>query len=236
MKTSGDRLKLLLQECNLTASDFAAQQQVTPQHVNNWFRRGVPLARLDEIAGLLSVPPRWLRSGEGPKHYPPVRRHAPRTLRLNPETSGPSDLAADYGDMTRLPFCKVRGGHLRTVRDRYLQLPQRALDALGVATNDALCVGMPGFNMAPLLPYGTTLAIDRSMTRVVEGEAYALLHNGALRIHYLSHGAGGTLCLHSHDAQGHPDESYSRAACKAERLHVIGWVFWWSHLRPTRPD
>ena len=236
MKTSGDRLKILLQECELTASDFAAQRQVTPQHVNNWFKRGVPLARLDEIASLLSVHARWLRTGEGPKHLAPVRRHAPRTLRLDPETTGPSDLAADHGDMVRLPFCKIRAGRLRAVLNRHLQLPRRALDALGVASDDALCLGMPGLNMSPLLPYGATLAIDRSMTRVVEGEAYALLHNGALRVHYLSHGKGGTLCLHSHDAQGYPDESYSREARKSERLQIIGWVFWWSHLRPTRPD
>ena len=44
MNTSGDRLKALLRECNLTASDFAAQRGVTPQHVNNWFQRGVPMA------------------------------------------------------------------------------------------------------------------------------------------------------------------------------------------------
>ncbi|HDS1819331.1 TPA: helix-turn-helix transcriptional regulator, partial [Pseudomonas putida] len=72
MNTSGDRLKALLHECGLTPSDFAAQRSVTPQHVNNWFRRGVPLARLDEMADLFCVHRRWLRSGEGPKHPTPI--------------------------------------------------------------------------------------------------------------------------------------------------------------------
>ena len=40
MNTSGDRLRLLLRECHLSASDFAANRRVTPQHVNNWFKRG----------------------------------------------------------------------------------------------------------------------------------------------------------------------------------------------------
>lgn len=68
MNTSGDRLKALLRECHLTASDFAANRRVTPQHVNNWFKRGIPMARLDEIAELLCVNSRWLRTGEGVKH------------------------------------------------------------------------------------------------------------------------------------------------------------------------
>ncbi|EPN56110.1 transcriptional regulator, partial [Pseudomonas syringae pv. actinidiae ICMP 19079] len=68
MNTSGDRLRILLRECHLTATDFAANRKITPQHVNNWFKRGVPMARIDEVAELLTVNARWLRSGDGPKH------------------------------------------------------------------------------------------------------------------------------------------------------------------------
>ncbi|EGH71686.1 helix-turn-helix domain-containing protein, partial [Pseudomonas syringae] len=68
MNTSGDRLRILLRECHLTATDFAANRKITPQHVNNWFKRGVPMARIDEVAELLTVNARWLRTGEGPKH------------------------------------------------------------------------------------------------------------------------------------------------------------------------
>ena len=68
MNTSGDRLSILLRECHLSATDFAANRKVTPQHVNNWFKRGIPMARMEEVAELLSVNARWLRSGEGPKH------------------------------------------------------------------------------------------------------------------------------------------------------------------------
>ncbi|HEC55040.1 MAG TPA: XRE family transcriptional regulator, partial [Gammaproteobacteria bacterium] len=56
MNTSGDRLKALLREVHLSASDFAKNRGVTPQHVNNWFKRGVPMGRLNEIAeGAASV-------------------------------------------------------------------------------------------------------------------------------------------------------------------------------------
>ncbi|RUQ45208.1 XRE family transcriptional regulator, partial [Corynebacterium pseudodiphtheriticum] len=70
MNTSGDRLKALLREVHLSASDFAKDRGVTPQHVNNWFKRGVPMGRLNEIAELLCVSSRWLNTGLGPKHPP----------------------------------------------------------------------------------------------------------------------------------------------------------------------
>jgi len=66
MNTSGDRLKALLREVHLSASDFAKNRGVTPQHVNNWFKRGVPMGRLNEIAELLCVSSRWLHAGVGP--------------------------------------------------------------------------------------------------------------------------------------------------------------------------
>ncbi len=76
MTNSGDRFKLLLAECNLSTADFAAYLRVTPQHVNNWLKRGVPLARMDEIAYLLCVRSKWLRYGIGQK-YPAPAPHPP---------------------------------------------------------------------------------------------------------------------------------------------------------------
>ena len=65
---SGARLRALLRECHLTATDFALYCGVKAQHVNNWFNRGVPLRRQEEIAALLSVNVGWLRDGRGLKY------------------------------------------------------------------------------------------------------------------------------------------------------------------------
>ncbi len=236
MKSSGERLKALLQECNLTASDFAAQRKVTPQHVNNWFKRGVPLARLDEIADLLCVHRRWLHCGQGPKYLNPIPRLCTPCPRHTPEAHPPFALMAHDGQDAPIPFYCVRDGRLEQVPGGNLRLPIRALDALGVAPRDALCLSMPAHNMSPALPHGTTLAIDRSLTRVVEGETYALLHNGKLRVHSLSLTDQGMLCLHSQDLRNHPSEHFTPAQRRVQGLEIIGWVFWWAHLRPSRPD
>jgi phage repressor protein C with HTH and peptisase S24 domain len=235
MNTSGDRLKTLLHECSLSPSDFAAQRKVTPQHVNNWFKRGVPLARLDEIAELLCVCSKWLRTGEGPKHPNPLPRLNAAPRKPGTEAPEPSLLAANAPDDIPLPFHSMQSRQLRPIADRYLHLPLRALDAVGVDPERALCLSMPSNNMSPLLPRGTTLAVDCSLTQIVEGELYALLHNGRLRIHSLSQRANGSLRLHSHDSDEHPTETYSPAQLKSQKLSVLGWVFWWGHLRDSRP-
>lgn len=231
MKTSGDRLKALLLECNLTPSDFAAQRKVTPQHVNNWFKRGVPQARLDEIADLFCVRRRWLRSGEGAKHPTPLAPASPAT----PNLALPPPLQALDTDLLHLPLHQVREGKLTAVPGHYQPIPRRALECVQVSAEMAICLGMPGNNMTPLLPQGALLAIDRDYTRVVDGECYALLHNGRLRVQHLTLGHNGTLCLHSHDRLNHPSERYTAYQRRVQNVEILGWVFWWASLRPARP-
>lgn len=233
MNTSGDRFKALLQECELTPSDFAAQRNVSAQHINNWFKRGVPVARLEEIADLFCVHRRWLKTGEGPKHPDPILR--PRPTIQSPPSPAPL-LLADNGPQVQFPLVGVVDGEFKALPERYINLPTRALKALVIAPHDVLCIAMPAHNMTPVIPYNTVMAIDRSFTRVVEGETYALLHNGTLRIHNLSLGHNNLLSLHSHDRLNHPTERFSPAQRHAQDLQVLGWVFWYSHLRQGRPQ
>ncbi|CAM3151640.1 S24 family peptidase [Pseudomonas plecoglossicida] len=231
MKTSGERLKALLHECGLTPSDFAAQRRVTPQHVNNWFRRGIPLARLDEIADLFCVHRRWLRCGEGPKHPSSILRLDASSVEPVPTRS----LSKHDGRMLQVPFHEVREGRLVAVDGHCLRLPAQALKALGIAPGNAVSLAMPATRMTAWIPRDAILAIDLSQTNVVDGETYALLHNGVLRVNSLSHGHNGTLCLHSSDRHNHPVERYTRAQRRDQHLEILGWVFHWSHFRKRRP-
>jgi hypothetical protein len=232
MNTSGDRLKALLHECGLTPSDFAALRSVTPQHVNNWFKRGVPLARLDELADLFCVHRRWLRTGDGPKHPNPILRNGlPRSKRINP----PTPLSVQGGSVFKVPFHELHNGLLAPLTNKHLRLPVKALRALGIHPDNTICMAMPASNMTPLIPLEATLAIDLGMTQVVEGETYALLHNGTLRVNNLSLGQHDTLYLHSHDRHNYAVERYTAAQRQAQGLEILGWVFHWSHFRQERP-
>lgn len=232
MNRSGERLKALLRECGLTPSDFAAQRRVTSQHINNWFTRGIPIARLDEMAELFCVQRRWLQTGEGPKHpHSFLRMYAPQSTPV--ETPGLPSIS--HPPLVQVPFNELRNGQLVAVDHHCLAMPASALEALAVPEDKAICMTMPAANMAPWIPRDAILAIDLSFTRVVDGEIYALLHNGRLRVNSLSLGHRGTLCLHSHNLR-EIVERYTPLQCDAQKLEILGWVFHWSHYRQRRPD
>lgn len=232
MNTSGERLRALLNECGLTPSDLAALRSVSAQHVNNWFKRGVPLARLDELAELFCVNRGWLHTGDGPKHPNSILRH--QQMRQEPD-DGSTPLSTVDGRLLPVPLHELREGKLVPIKGKYLRLPAQSLQKLGICASHTICVTMPATNMAPLIPGNALLAIDLSLTEVIEGETYALLHNGTLRVNCLSLGQSGTLCLHSHDRRNHTVERYTPAQLKSQDLRILGWVFHWSHFRPQRP-
>lgn len=231
MNRSGDRLKALLKECGLTPADFAVQRGVTSQHVNNWFSRGVPMARVGELAELFGVHRRWLQTGEGPKHPRSfLHLYAPQASPV-PAFGTPEQPPEP---LVHVPLHELHYGELSAVADHHLAMPQRALQTLAVPLDQAICMMMPAANMQPWIPRDAVLAIDLSYTQVVDGEIYALLHNGRLRVNSLSVGHRDSLCLHSHSRR-EPIERYTPLQRRAQKLQVLGWVFHWSHYRQRRP-
>ncbi|MDH0749095.1 XRE family transcriptional regulator [Pseudomonas sp. GD03842] len=235
MNTSGDRLRILLRECHLSATDFAANRKVTPQHVNNWFKRGIPMARMEEVAELLSVNVRWLRSGEGPKH--------PGDTRDKHGTDGPGRRRGERpGDREELELplytelqtqpsgraCVAEAPHQK------IRLARRILDAMDVELHNAICVAMVGSSMADKIQDGSLMGVDRGRVQIIDGEMYALEHAGMLRVKYLYRLPGGGLRLRSHNAAEYPDEIFSAEQVQEQRIHVLGWIFWWSTLNHRR--
>ncbi|MET0613651.1 MAG: helix-turn-helix transcriptional regulator [Pseudomonas caspiana] len=235
MNTSGDRLRALLRECHLSATDFAANRKVTPQHVNNWFKRGIPMARLDEVAELLTVNARWLRTGEGPKHPcdsanennggdSGASRHTSRSsLRSDVEVPVYKEIESDTGDVliAEAPGKKVR-------------LPLHVLQSMNINIDNAICVAMIGNSMADKIQDGSVIGIDRGLTRIIDGEMYALEHGGMLRVKYLYRLPGNGLRLRSHNSTEHPDELFTAEQIEQQGIRVLGWVFWWSTLNTRR--
>jgi phage repressor protein C with HTH and peptisase S24 domain len=234
MNTSGDRLRVLLRECHLSATDFAANRKVTPQHVNNWFKRGIPMARIEEVAELLSVNGRWLRTGEGPKH--PGEERGKRGLsglaKLRPERSGRDEL--DIPLYTELPTQNPGQTTVSEAPNHRVKLARRILEAMDVELQNALCVAMYGNSMADKIQDGSLIGVDRGRTHVIDGEIYALEHDGMLRVKYLYRLPGGGLRLRSHNAAEYPDEIFTAEQIQEQNIHILGWIFWWSTLNNRR--
>lgn len=233
MNTSGDRLRTLLRECHLSATDFAANRKVTPQHVNNWFKRGIPMARIEEIAELLSVNAQWLRHGEGPKHPGEHKANVEPDNQLTAEHSN----GRDYLDIALYIEQQTQKSGRTCVTqapEQKVRVSCRILEAVGVQPHNAICVAMSGNSMADRIQDGSIIGVDRGRVQIVDGEIYALEHDGMLRIKHVYRLPGGGLRLRSHNDAEYPDEIFSAEQVHQQHIHVLGWIFGWSTLTNRR--
>ncbi|MGJ7515465.1 S24 family peptidase [Pseudomonas baetica] len=240
--TSGPRFKALLGIANITTTGFADFLNTAPQNVHNWFTRGVPAHCLEEVARKLSVNSEWLKTGDGPKDA--------THLRLHDESGNVFDAQAIRGVYTvieptdvELPLFKETATapgssqtHVVEDPDQSIRLPRSHLDSLEINHADAICAHMIGNSMAERIEDGSILAIDRGLTQIVDGEIYAIEHDGMLRIKYLHRMPGNALRLRSHNREDYPDEIFRPAQIEEQNIRVLGWVFWWSTLNKRRPE
>lgn len=240
--TSGPRFKALLEEANITTTGFAEFLDAVPQKVHNWYTRGVPAHCMEEVARKLSVNSEWLKTGEDPKDA--------RHLRLLDETGHTFDAQAIRGIYTvvepldvELPFYKETAtapGSNKThvVEDpgQSIRLPRSHLDSLEIKHTDAICARMIGNSMGERIEDGSFVGIDRGLKDIIDGEIYAIEHDGMLRIKYLHRVPGNAIRMRSHNRIEYPDEIFRAAQIEEQNIRVLGWVFWWSTLNKRRPE
>jgi phage repressor protein C with HTH and peptisase S24 domain len=239
--TSGPRFKALLKAANITTTGFAEFLDTAPQNVHNWYTRGVPAHCMEAVARKLSVNSDWLKTAEGPKDA--------KHLRLLDESGNTFDAQAIRGIYTvieptdvELAFYKEAATapgstktHVIEDTSQPIRLPRSHLDSLEINHTDAICAYMIGNSMGEKIEDGSTVAIDRGLTQIVDGEIYAIEHDGMLRIKYLHRMPGNALRLRSHNRAEYPDEIFRAAQIEEQNIRVLGWVFWWSTLNKRRP-
>ncbi|CAB1404726.1 Transcriptional regulator [Pseudomonas fluorescens] len=195
---------------------------------------------MEEVSRLLSVNSEWLKTGEGTKESPNLSPPASNgdTFDANdPHGSyrfiNPNDLELVF--LKETPLDSSDKTHVIQDPDLSIRLLRAHLDQLEVRPDDAICAHMIGNSMADRIEDGSIVAIDRSLTQVVDGEIYAIEHDGMLRIKYLHRMPGNGLRLRSHNSAEYPDEVFRPAQIEEQRIHILGWVFWWSTVSKRRP-
>ncbi len=115
---------------------------------------------------------------------------------------------------------------------RCIRLSRATLRTCGVAPANAVAAQVTGRSMERVIFDGATIGIDRGTTSIHDGEIYAIDHDGMLRVKYLYRLPGGGLRLRSENDAEFPDEHYT-AEQVAASIRIIGFVFWWSTIRPV---
>ena len=105
----------------------------------------------------------------------------------------------------------------------------RMLREQNITPSQVSCVQIHGNSMDPVLPDGTTVAVDTGHTSITDGDIYAIRQNGMLRIKLVHRLPGSGLRLKSFNETEHPEETYLNAA--QLDIEIIGRVFWYSVMR-----
>ncbi|MEJ6521103.1 helix-turn-helix transcriptional regulator [Shewanella bicestrii] len=109
-----------------------------------------------------------------------------------------------------------------------LRFAKSTLKKSNVDPQHAACATVSGNSMFPVLRHGTTVGIDTSKKTIVDGEMYAIDHDGMLRVKMLYRMPGGGIRIKSYNNDEFPDEFIQPE--KMSEVKIIGWVFWWSVL------
>lgn len=136
-------------------------------------------------------------------------------------------------DEVEVPFLQevaLSAGSGRTIIEERsnarLRFGKRSLRKHNVQFDQAICVPVHGNSMEPVLPDGSTVAIDRGTTNVVDGKIYAIAHAGQLRVKTLYRLPGGGIRLRSFNQAEHKDEEYTAEQMLEQEIIILGKVFW----------
>ncbi|NMY67331.1 helix-turn-helix transcriptional regulator [Pseudomonas sp. WS 5414] len=136
-------------------------------------------------------------------------------------------------DEVEVPFLReveLSAGSGRTVIQENtkakLRFGKQTLRKHSVQFDQAVCVPVHGNSMEPVLPDGSTVAINKAATAIVDGKMYALSHAGLLRVKTLYRLPGGGVRLRSFNRDEHPDEEYTADEMRESEITILGRVFW----------
>ncbi|MEE3649489.1 MULTISPECIES: S24 family peptidase [unclassified Brenneria] len=197
--------------------------------------------KIFDLSTVLKVRPEWLASGEGPMRA--EGSTAPQAESSIPPQSAWGTVAS-WDDKTPLsedevevPFLKdieFACGDGRIQSEDHngfkLRFSKSTLRKVGANTDGSgvLCFPATGDSMEPIIPHGTTVAVDTNNKRIIDGKLYAIAQEGSgndklKRIKQLYRKPGGVLVIHSFNRDV-DEEAYE------SEVEIIGRVFWYSVL------
>lgn len=109
-----------------------------------------------------------------------------------------------------------------------LRFARNTLSRNGIMPEYAACCFVSGDSMRPILPNGSTVAIDTASKMIIDGDMYAFSHGGMLRVKYLYRIPSGGIRIKSANREEYPDEEvYPQSE---DEFRILGRVFWYGVL------
>lgn len=236
-----ERLKAARQYAKLNQTELAARAGLTQTSISDLERgKSKATAFATQIASACGVSPMWLAEGvgdmlKGLSDAVPLNRPAPNVAMSDIQPWDDSTPLDD--DEVYVPFLReveLAAGSGRFViaenDSARLRFFKKDLRHNNVQFNHAKCVMVSGNSMLPVLRDGATVGLNvakNSLGDIVDGEMYAINHNGQLRVKQVYRLPSG-IRLRSFNRDEHPDEDYTFAEIQDQQIAILGHVFWWA--------
>lgn len=244
LPTLADRLNYAMAERDIKQEPLAVAAGCTQASIQKLSSGKSRKSRfLPAIARALQIDVDWLDTGE----MPGIQAESGTPYKLRPKDGTPFVLGelSPWDDSTpldedevALPLYKeveIASGlgksSVQIDEGRKVRFSSYTLRKAGIDPSNAACATNTGNSNHPLILDRATLGIDKGMTKIIDGQVYALDHDGLLRIKFLYRIPGG-LRLRSFNRDEYSDEDYSFEQVMEHRIQIIGRVFWWSTLNP----
>lgn len=223
-ETTGDRIRARRKELKLgNQSNLGKKVGVSHVAISQWERGETEPtgSNLLTLSRVLSVRPEWLVNGEEPMQNGQVNLiQYENTLTSEDYVDIPFihhiELINENGDFNKNEF------HGITLRFSKGTLRRAGANPTG---EKIVCSAASDNAMSPVIPRGSTVAIDYDNKRLDDGKIYLVNIEGIIRIKQLYRKPGSKILLRSFNRDEYGDEEVN-----ADSISIIGRVFWWSVL------
>lgn len=230
-----DRIQQRMRVLNLRSVDIVKMTKLKKGTISQWINgRTQPKGKgLFLLAQSLKCDPLWLITGE---------TQIELAKKSNAKMIGGFDL---WDDQSEIKANNVAITYISETRlsagDGAVDIEEKAtekiafslssLEQANVKPKDAICIGISGNSMEPLLSDGATIGIDTSKKKIKDGEIYAINNDGLLQIKFLHLEPSGGLRIRSNnpDKIVYPDIIYDSK--ETSKVKIIGRYFWHSFIK-----
>lgn len=229
-----ERLKAARQYAKLNQTELAARAGLTQTSISDLERgKSKATAFAAQIASACGVSPMWLAEGVGDML---IGVSPPPGISMSDIQPWDENTPLE-DDEVYVPFLReveLAAGSGRFVISESdsarLRFFKKDLRHNNVQFNNAKCVVVSGNSMLPVLRDGATVGMNvgkNSLGDIVDGDMYAINHNGQLRVKQVYRLPSG-IRLRSFNRDEHPDEDYTFAEIQEQQIAILGHVFWWA--------
>lgn len=241
MKLLSERLKAAMERhgqvrgSEVIPAEVARAANVSATTLNYWLNdvNGISAAKARLVSDFLGVDPYWLETGEGAMTGPTksMPDHTSPFIDADGDPEGSRPVREGDGDTVAIPRVKLRlrAGVAKFDTepdmdgDGHELVPRHVVASLGLDPKNLLAVRVRGISMEPMLFEDDVVIIDKSDTKPISREIYAVNFDGESCIKQLIY-RGGQWLLHSLHSEHGP------VNVKSGQCSIVGRVV----IQPTR--